>query len=322
MADDILPNTPRNRGASDAPHFSPATPADDARTIMINKISWSAVLAGVVVALVTQILINMIGVGIGAATLDPGTGDNPTAASFSIGAGLWFLASGIIASLAGGYAAGRLSGKPSDSTAGWHGLTTWAVTTLVIFYLLTTAIGGIIGGTYRTVAGTVGTVAQTAGSAVEAAGQAAPGLTDIADPFASIERSIRSATGGNDPEALRDAAVASVRAAVTGNEAQAEQAREQAAQAVAQAQGIPVDQARTQVQQYEAEFRQTVDQAQQQATEAADAAATGVSRGALFGALGLILGGLAAWFGGRMGAVAPTLTGRSAPLVDTRRSSH
>ena len=146
MTDAHHPDTPRNRGDYNAPHMSPVTPAEDARTIMLNRVSWGAVLAGVVVALVTQLILNLLGVGIGAATLDPGAGaaENPSATSFSIGAGLWFALSGIIAALAGGYVAGRLAGRPQESTAGWHGLTTWALTTLVVFYLLTSTIGGIL----------------------------------------------------------------------------------------------------------------------------------------------------------------------------------
>src|ERR671921_2619698 len=155
MADLHHPDTPRNRGDDDAPHMSPVTPAEDARTIMLNRVSWGAVLAGVVVALVTQLILNLLGIGLGAATLDPaaGAGENPAASTFSIGAGIWFALSGILASLAGGYAAGRLAGKPKESTAGWHGLTAWALTTLVVFFLLSTAVGGILGGAYRTVAG-------------------------------------------------------------------------------------------------------------------------------------------------------------------------
>ncbi|HEY8564824.1 MAG TPA: PhnA-like protein [Beijerinckiaceae bacterium] len=293
--------------------MSPVTPAEDARSIMLNRISWGAVLAGVVVALVTQLILNLLGIGIGAATLDPaaGAGENPSASSFSIGAGLWFALSGILASLAGGYAAGRLAGKPKESTAGWHGLTAWALTTLVIFYLLSSTVGGILGGAYRTVTGALGTVASTAGSTAQTAAQvAAPNLSRVTDPFSGIEQSVRGATGGNDPAALRDAAVAAVRAAVTGNQSQAQEARERAAQAIARAQNVPVEQARTQVQQYEQQYRQSVDSAKQQATQAADTAAKAVSRGALFGALGLILGALAAWFGGRMGTVEPTITQR------------
>jgi CHASE3 domain sensor protein len=103
-----------------------------------------------------------------------------------------------------------------------------------------------------------------------------------------------------------------VRAAVTGDQQQAEEARERAAQAIARAQNISVEDARTQVQQYEQQYRKTVDQAKQQATQAADTAAKTVSRTALFGAISLLLGALAGWFGGRMGAVEPTLTARMA----------
>ena len=90
MTDANHPDTPRSRGDYDAPHMSPVTPAEDARTIMLNRVSWGAVLAGVVVALVTQLILNLLGIGIGAATLDPaaGSAENPSASSFSIGAGL------------------------------------------------------------------------------------------------------------------------------------------------------------------------------------------------------------------------------------------
>ncbi len=215
MPDVYQPEAPHIR---DAPHISPATPAEDARTIMINQISWGAVLAGVVVALVTQIVLNMLGIGIGAATLEPAVGDNPSATSFSIGAGIWFALSAILAALAGGYAAGRLAGVPRESTAGWHGLTAWALTTLVIFYLLGSTVGGILGGAYRGVTNTLGSVASAVGSTAETAVQiAAPILSRITDPFSSIEESLRSATPGNDPATLRDAAIAAVRAAVTGD---------------------------------------------------------------------------------------------------------
>ena len=46
---------------------------------MINETSWGAVLAGVVVALVTQLILNMIGLGLGAGTLDPGATTGTTA---------------------------------------------------------------------------------------------------------------------------------------------------------------------------------------------------------------------------------------------------
>jgi len=313
MPDVYQPDTPRTRvdrppQISDAPHISPATAAEDARTMMINQISWGAVLAGVVVALVTQIVLNMLGIGIGAATLEPAAGDNPSAASFSIGAGIWFALSGILAALAGGYAAGRLAGVPRKSTAGWHGLTAWALATLVVFYLLGSTVGGILGGAYRGMTNALGSVASALGSTAESAAPIA--VTRITDPFSSIEESIRTAIPGNDPATLRDAAIAAVRAVVTGDQQQVAEARERAAQVIARAQNISIEDARRQVQQYAQQYRQAADQAKQQAMQAADTAARTVSHAALFGAVSLLLGALLGWCGGSIGAVEATLTAR------------
>lgn len=315
---DPQPDTPRSLGDSDAPHMSPVTPDEDARTILLNRVSWAAVLAGVVAMLVTQLILNMLGIGVGAATLDPGTGDNPSVRSVSIGAGIWYALSGIIASFVGGYAAGRLCGRPKESTAGWHGLTAWALTTLVIFYLLTSTLGSVAGGLYSGLSSAIGGLGRTATTATQTAmGAAAPALSQAADPFGAIERQVREATGGNDPAALRDTAISAVRAALTGDQAQAQQARDQAAQTLARAANIPVEEARNRVQQYEQQYRQAAEQARQQAVEAGRTAARTASRAALWGSIALILGALAAWFGGRAGAVHPTIT--AAALSYARR---
>jgi hypothetical protein len=236
---DPQPDTPRSLGDTDAPHTSPVTPDEDARTILLNRVSWAAVLAGVVAMLVTPLILNMLGIGVGAATLDPGTGENPSVRSVSVGAGIWYALSGIIASFVGGYAAGRLCGRPKESTAGWHGLTAWALTTLVIFYLLTSALGSVAGGLYSGLSSALGGLGRTATTAAQTTmDAAAPALSQAADPFGAIVRQMREATGGNDPAALRDAAISAVRAALTGDQARAQQARDQAAQTLARAANI------------------------------------------------------------------------------------
>jgi hypothetical protein len=304
-----------------APHMSPVTPAEDVRTVLINNISWGAVLAGVVIALVTQLLLNMLGVGIGAASINPMASGNPSASSFSIGAGIWWIISGILAAFAGGIIAGRLSGRPKESTAGWHGVTTWALTTLLLFWLLTSAVGSLLGGAFGAIGSVTGGLGKTAATAAQSA---APMLASSTDPFGSIEQQIRSASGGNDPQALRDAAVSSVRAALTGDAAQAEDARSRAAQALAKAENISEDDARNQIAQYEQQYRAAADQAKQKAIEAADAATKIVSRAALFGFVALVLGGIASWFGGRMGAVDPTVRGyvQEREDIERQRAAH
>lgn len=303
--DAIVRSETRRSGDHDETETVVTTPSEDARTVLLNQVSWGAVLAGVAAALVFQVLLNMLGLGIGVSTLDPGAGDNPSPTSFSIGAGVWWAASGVIAAFVGGYIASRLSGRPNASTGGWHGLTSWAVTTLIIFYLLSTAVGSLVGGAFSTVSSALGGLGRTAATAAQTA---APALTNVADPLASIEQAVRA--NGTDPAALRDAASASMKALLTGDTAAANDARERAAQALAQAQNISIEEARTRVAGYEQQYRESVERAKAKATEVANTATKAVSGGALLGSLALLLGALAAWLGGRMGAVHPMITAR------------
>ena len=110
---------------------------------------------------------------------------------------------------------------------------------------------------------------------------------------------------GTDPEALNNAAVNAIRQLLTGDAGNADQARQQAAQALAQARNIPLEEARQQVAAFEQQYKQTVEQAKQAATEAADTAASVVSTGALVTFVALVLGAIAGWFGGRSGVVHP-----------------
>lgn len=272
------------------------TASEDAHTILINRVAWGAIFAGVVLALVIQVLLTMLGAGLGIATLDPGTADNPAASTFSITGALWFAVSGIIAAFAGGYIAARMSGRTVPTTGALHGLTTWAFTTLVVLYLLTTTAGSLVGGVFSGVASAIGGVGQTVA-------QSAAPMLENANPLDAIERQVRAT--GTDPEALNNAAVNAIRQLLTGDAANADQARQQAAQALAQARNIPLEEARQQVAAFEQQYQQTVDQAEQAATEAADTAASAISTGALVAFVALVLGAIAGWFGGRSGVVHP-----------------
>ena len=279
-------------------HVHASDAADPRLNAAFNKVSWGAIFASVVVALVVQLLLNLLGAGIGAAVIDPASSDNPSAATLSVSTGVWFVVSGIIASFVGGYIASRLSGRPVRYTGALHGVTAWAVTTLVVIYLLTTSVGVLIGGVFSGLGGIVSSAGSTVATA---ATTAAPAIATNANPMAGIEQQIRDASGGNDPAALRDAAVASVRAALTGDHAKAEEARNRAADALAKAQNIPADQAKQQVAQYEQQYKDAIAQAKQKATDAAQTAATAVSAGAILAFIALAVGAIAAWVGGAVG---------------------
>lgn len=277
----------------------PMTPGDNDRSVVsLDRASWGAVFAGVAIALAVQVILTLVGTGIGVATLDPGAGgaDNPAVSSFSIGAGAWYVLSALVAAYVGGYVAARMSGRGDRVSAGLHGITTWAVTTLLVLYLLTTTVGSIVGGAFSGVASTLGGIGQTV------AQTAAPALAN-SNPLDAIEEQVRST--GTSPEALQGNAINAIRALLTDGDAGAEQARVQAAQALSTARGIPVDQATTQISQIEQQYRSAVDTAKQTATRAAKITASVVSKGSLIAALALLLGAAAGWFGGRSGALGP-----------------
>ncbi|WP_132256235.1 PhnA-like protein [Methylobacterium segetis] len=290
-------------------HRSPVTPGEDLRTIALHHISWGAILGGVFIALILQLILNLLGLGLGLTSVSATEGNNPDAGTISVGAGLWWVVSGIVAAAAGGYTAGRLSGKPVESTAGYHGLISWAVTTFVVIYLLTSALGGLVGGAFSTVTSALGGVGQAAGGAVQTAAQAAgPALPNLSNPFSDIEGKLRGASGGQDPAALRDQAVSALRDLLTGDPARQQAAKDKAADAVAKAQGIPPDQAKQQVQQYQDQYDKTVADAKEKAKRTAEMTRKAAAQGALYAALALLIGGAAAFFAGRAGAVNPTLT--------------
>jgi hypothetical protein len=289
------------------PSGYPAATVDldtQANAILLNKVSWGAIFAGVVVALIVQVLLTMLGAGIGVATLDPGASDNPAASTFSIAAGVWYVLSGIVAAYVGGYIAARMSGKTIPTAGALHGLTTWAFTTLLVLYMLTSTVGSLVGGVFSGLTTAVGGVGQTVA-------QAAAPIIANSNPLDTIESQVRAT--GTDPEALNSAAINAVRSLLMGDAANADTARQQAAQALASARGIPIEQATARVTEMEKEYRATLDTAKQQAIDAADTTASVVSTTALLAFVALLLGAAAGWLGGRSGVVHPLFADRVVP---------
>lgn len=139
------------------------------RGSFVKRISWSAVFAGVLIAIVLQLLLSLLGLGIGLGTIDPMEEQNPTA-GLGTGTAIWYIISSLLSLLAGGWVAGRLASSPRPFDGIIHGVLTWALVTLLTIYFLTTTIGSLIGGAGRLVGGIVRTAGSAAGSVASAAG--------------------------------------------------------------------------------------------------------------------------------------------------------
>ncbi len=269
--------------------------ADDRRVSLRNHVSWGAVFAGVAAALVIQLLLNVLGVGVGMSAFQVGgdTAGNPTAGTFSINAGIWLVGSGVVASLVGGIAAGRLCGSSRASTAGWHGFISWSVSTLLVAWLLSSALGGILGSTFSAVGSTLGGVGKTAASAVGGAASSADG--------GALQGQVRKLVDPNGAQSVQDNILSYIRASVSGDQKTADASRDQAVNSLAKAANISPEEARTRLTQLQQQTQQGIDQAKQQATQAAEEARKAAAEGGLYGSAALVLGAIAAWIGGLIG---------------------
>jgi hypothetical protein len=283
---DVQPDTPRNRGNLDAPHVSPVTPAEDIRTIMLNRASWGAILCGVVTAFACQVILNLIGIGVGVFSVDSLSNAAMPTVNLSTGAAIWWVVSGIISAFIGGLAAGRMAGEPRESTAGWHGFLSWGASIMLVSLFTAAAAGMLLGanGNGRNVNAT-----QTAGAAAGTGSPTSQYLTS------------GTVVGIGDMTTLSPDTIIALHNLLTADPARVDNVRIDAIQRYAQDRGITVDEARANVQQFEQQYRPAATVSNANTSDL-------VSYGALTAAATMILGAIAALVGGRVGAVQPTIT--------------
>jgi hypothetical protein len=136
------------------------------RALIHRRISWQALFAGLVIAVAVQLLLSTLGAGVGLGLVHSHASNTPNVTNFSIGAGIWWLVSNLIALAIGGYVAARLAGVTTRTDGMLHGLVTWGLTTLFTVYLLTTAAGNLLGGASTIMGGTIGSATSSVKSAV------------------------------------------------------------------------------------------------------------------------------------------------------------
>jgi hypothetical protein len=145
-----------------------------------RAMSWSAIIAGVVAALVLQIMLIMLGIGIGLVATDAST-----ATTYSLGvswaAFLWWMFSGILAAFVGGWVAATVANTPNAGPV--NALMAWALAVLIV----------------------IGATAFTAGTTASmATNLAGPNAMNLARLNAVSERSVQGTTGQRAATATRE----------------------------------------------------------------------------------------------------------------------
>ena len=280
-----------------------------------RRISWGAIFGGVILVIAVQVLLSLLGAGVGLGTVNVNAGSTLTASSFGIGAGLWWVISSCLALFVGGYASAWLAGNEIRFDGMLHGLVTWGIATIVTLYLLTSAVGGIIGGGFSAMGG----LASSAGEGVKSAAAPIANSVGISPDMLQQQAQAYLKPTNTDPATMspQDAQkqIAQDLFTYAQGGADAPAAREDIINITAAQMKISKADATKKFDDAQAKVNQTVAQAKQKASDAADATASGASKTSFAVFVDLLLGAIAAAIGGAVAIQRRVLeTARLTPL--------
>jgi hypothetical protein len=211
------------RGATSAP----TGVADTAGGPVIEhtgfRLSWGAIFAGLIVAMVTQIVLSVLGLAIGLTVWDPGD----AAGSLAQGAGIWMAVAALVSLFIGGLVTGHLAGVLTVGDGALHGGIMWGLSMVVTLWLTASGAGMILGGAFQV----VGTAA---GAGYDLAGRDAAGVAleaGVRGDREAVVQGIAERTGLTRQEA--DRLVSDVEGMATGVEVEESQVRQTAEQVTA-----------------------------------------------------------------------------------------
>lgn len=264
-----------------------------------RRISWAAIFGGVILVVVIQLLLSMLGAGIGLGTVNVNAGNTPGVSSLGIGAG-WWVVSSCIALFFGGYAAAWLAGIELRFDGVLHGLVAWGIATILTIYLLTSAVGTIIGGGFSA----LGSVASAAGSSVKQVAQPLAQAAGVSSDVLQQQAQAYLQPANPDPAtmSLQEAQkeIASNLVTYAKGDPDAPAAKQRVIAIMAAQMHISQTDATKRFDDAQAKLKRERDQTVQTAKNAADASAAAASKTS-FAAFGdLLLGAIAAAIGGSL----------------------
>lgn len=285
-----------------------------------GAVSWGAVFAGAVGAAAFSLILILLGTGLGLSVVSPWAHDGISATTASVSTIVWITVVQILASILGGYLAGRLRSRWVTvhthevyfrDTA--HGFLAWSVATLLMATLLSSAVGSIVSTGVKAAGAAAGTAVAVAGSAA-AAGAASttaddPGSESVGYSVDSLFRASAPADGST--AAVAPQSTANKTAEVTRIFANGLSAGELSpadtqylGQLVATSTGLSQADAERRVTDTFTQLKQKLDQASAKAKQVADDARKASAYLALWLVISLLIGAfaasLAATFGGRL----------------------
>jgi hypothetical protein len=270
-----------------------------------SRISWGAVIAGAIVAAATSLLLSLLGAAFGGGSV----GDLQAAArgeanAAGTGVAIWAIIDLFLSMLFGGYVASRLSGTHSHLDGELHGITMWALATLLAALGAARFAGAIAGAIAGPGLNNIGPaiLGPTASESVQA-------VVPEANPQRLIDRFEASlGRSGNPTTMTHDQIGAEMRSLLGGHDfltagGLSDADRTRLIALVAAQFGLTTDEATQRVARMESDAKATFAATDARVRDLADKAAQGVTSGAralftslVFGLLGALIG---AWLGTR-----------------------
>lgn len=273
-----------------------------------SAVSWGPIVAGAFAASTLTFVLMLLGSGLGLTMVSPWSGESASVTTFAVSTAVWLVIVQWLSACLGGYLTGRLRTKwvgiHTDETFfrdTAHGFLTWALATLLVVFVLGSALTAAIG----TGVQAASTVASGAALGASAGATASPGtgVTDATSYFVDAlfrpaDPSRLAASGAEGDAAAAAQATRILIASAAAGEVSADD-RTYLGQLVAARTGLSEADATARVDAVLARVEQAKATAQEAADTARKAGATFALVGALSLAIGAFIASAAAALGGR-----------------------
>ncbi|WP_373541953.1 hypothetical protein [Chamaesiphon sp.] len=110
-----------------------------------DQVRWGPIIAGLTVALSTQLVLSALGLAIGAGNVGGSGAPRTIAGDVGVGVGIWSIISLLISLFAGGWTAARTAGRMNRNTALLNGAVLWASTLALSAWLISSGVSGAFG---------------------------------------------------------------------------------------------------------------------------------------------------------------------------------
>lgn len=259
-----------------------------------SAVSWGPIVAGAFAASTLTFILMLLGSGIGLSMVSPWSGQSAGLTTVAVSTAVWLVVVQWLSSAAGGYLTGRLRAKwvgiHTDETYfrdTAHGFLAWALATLLIVFVLGSALSTIIGGGVQAASTVASGAAMGAASNADEATSGSSGITGyFVDSLFRPSDPARLAASGAEGNAEATAQATRILTASAAAGQVSDEDKTYLAQLVAARSGLSEADAKARVDM----VLKKADDAKVTAQQAADTARKASATFALLGALALVIG--------------------------------